>query len=374
MEVSRAADRLRSNPTIVVAASRLLLVSVVVLAVSCGDDGSSSATGVEHPKTLSSAAERTTSSGASSPTSVPNPAFDAANLVPCDPDAESYNTLPDWLATELPAGVHLTVARTGVWTMDTADGPSPSRHLLVEVDNDRVVSSVYLVRGVSPDVQAGFNLVEEDERLDSVRGLPGQIGHWVNRGDSVGYQVAEWTEGGVLWKAISQLDVRSLGAALASFRINGEEVSDPSDSFQVIGEGPSFIPGRPRTTDLEYEEFDDRGELFRRYYVRIDSPVPGATGIIEGSADPGATMSAVDGRVVLTHGPDVSSSLGDGSPVSIRTYDATSNPTDSDTGTVRRLLSALRRRTPEDRAQPGTIEFLSQAAGKDLESEYCKEQ
>ena len=157
-----------------------------------------------------------------------------------------------------------------------------------------LVSSIRLSSGAGPYGQPGYIRMDDEAHLDSVRGHPGQIAHWINRGDPVGEQVAEWTEGGVSWTATSGLDVQALGTALARLQLQRDHVTDPSGRFRVLGSDVGPHAGRERTTDLEIDQSKGPSGAARTYYVRVSMHVAGTTGLMslpEGANTPGGPVA-----------------------------------------------------------------------------------
>ncbi len=145
--------------------------------------------------------------------------------------------MPDWVPDDLPERFELTDAET--YGPPTTPGDSPAepthrvRWVIVQFDGDRVVATIDLTRGVSsPDryAQPAYSEVSDDRVLDSVRGQPGRISRWINRGDPVGEQVAQWTEDGDRWLATSSLGVDELGR-----RSSRSRCAEPSSAIRPAG-------------------------------------------------------------------------------------------------------------------------------------------
>ncbi len=263
----------------------------------------------------------------------------------CDGSGASYSTAPDWVADPLPEGMRMEVAQTGVNAAVDAPPERSRTWLLADIDGERVVGLILLGRAGAPTGISGGGVDPTAPVVEGVRGRPGRIETRVDR-SAMPRQVAEWTEHGETWTASSTLDARSLGAAVDPLEVDGDAVRDPTGRFEVIGAGPPFAAGRSRVTQLEVV---GPGPDRLRYYVRIDDPAPGATGIITLPPWlPEPTVRSIDGRLVVLGGQTAITTTADGSPVWVDVYDETSNGARADPEVLAVVLSSLRRRTAGD--------------------------
>lgn len=287
-------------------------------------------------------------------------------------EAWEYRTLPDWVPGDLPARFELTDAQTyGPATnlsVDEADQVVPQMEwLLAELDGDRAVSVIRVVRGGVADPNGyGLEQAPESPVLDSVRGRPGRIFTSISRGDSIGARVAEWTEGGDHWRADSLLGAEELAAALETLSIHGDDLTDTTGRFQVVGRGdpvPTDQGFVDRLTELTITERNGPGELDLNLEVRIEKPPPGLEGLFfDPMVEPGWFMTEIDGRPAIRSAPErndartsVVTTLADGSLLSIHWWEegATYRPLDDASiehvdETLRRVVTSLRRRTAVD--------------------------
>jgi hypothetical protein len=303
-----------------------------------------------------------------------------ADLAPCDPTLGTYQTETDWLTGPLPDGAQLVVASTGV-TADQTD-TAPPEWLLARIDGDRLVATITLLRrsaadAVEPEQLPGYLPDDRDARLDAVRGRPGRIARWINRGDLIGQAVAEWTEDGIPWRAESRLGVRDLADALTSLRLGHGRISDRSGRFEVIGTWSSSRTGPSRVTQLEIDRPTGPDGAAPSYFVRIDSPVPGhtgASGVPPAITDASATVRRVQDRLVFLQGPELDSTLPDGSAVTITTTDRSGVPVVPRPDTLVDILTSLHRRTPDDDRQLGSVPLaVGVGADPSLVADYCRE-
>ena len=290
----------------------------------------------------------------------------------CDRSGASYSTAPDWVSDPLPEGMRMEVAQTGANA--AADAP-PARSrtwLLADIEGDRVVGLISLGRAGAPPGLSGGGVDPPAPVVDGVRGRPGRIETRVDR-SAMPLQVAEWTEHGETWTASSTLDAHSLGAAIEPVVIDGDAVRDPTGRFEVIGAGPPYAAGRSRVTQLEVV---GPGPDRLRHYVRIDDPVPGATGIT--TLPPGLPQPAVgsvDGRLVVLNPQTAVTTTADGSPVWIDVYDETSNAARINPDVLSVVLSSLRRRTAADDAWMADVPLVVGAGASDVAlSGHCREE
>lgn len=320
---------------------------------------------------LSTRDESTSSAAASSaaPTSTTttvDPATVLAGLPSCadmppPPETASapFRTLPDWVPADLPDRYEVTEAETyGPPTADgsgSADSVLFTRWLLAELDGDRVVATISVTRGsTDPDgyAQPGFNEVTDERALDWVRGHPGRVSRWINRGDPVGEQVAEWTEDGDRWLATSALDVDELAAALGALSIDGTELRDPTGRFQVLGRrrgdtATGELAGR--TTSLRLTEHMEDDEPDLGLSLKIEQRPPDLEGFVDVRVRPGSLRIEVDGRPAMRSSPErndawtyLATTLPDGSLLSITWHDVGTAERTMDDATIQRIDASLR--------------------------------
>ena len=283
------------------------------------------------------ASSSTTSSlvdSASTTTSVAPPQYDPASLPPCD-SAQNFRTLSDWLPDHLPSGFEIEHASTEVVGTDGFDRATVQAELtLVEVDADgTLVADLHLARHamdgfeVEPEHMAGFSSAEDEGRLDEVRGHAGRVTREVNRGDGWGSSLARWIEDGSGWSAGSRLlDVPSLAAALEPLVLESGEEGDPSGRFTELGRtpAPSYHPGL-RTTTIGFAA-PEAGQMASPVEVTVSSAPEGTIGLLDlhdfvGMPPPDqleTTVAQVDGRVRLSNALFISTTLDDGSQVTVR--------------------------------------------------------
>lgn len=362
-----------------VVASALLAVATIALAAGCSAE--EQVTTVAESTTGSQGTASTPVSSSTTTPSSTTTAIDAATVlnalpacaetVSTEPAAWVYLTLPDWVPGDLPARFELTDAQTyGPATNpsgDEADQVVPQTEwLLAELDGDRVVSIIRVVRGVVADPNGyGFEQAPESPVLDSVRGRPGRIFTSTSRSDPIGARVAEWTEGGDHWRADSLLGAEELAAALEPLSIHGDDLTDTTGRFQVLGRSepvPTDQGIGDRLTTLTITERNGPGELDLNLEVQIEKPPSGLEGLLHPTVEPGWFMTEIDGRPAIRSAPErndartfVVTTLADGSLLSIHWWEegATYRPLDDASiehvdETLRRVVTSLRRRTAVD--------------------------
>ena len=327
--MSSRARPLRSPERWSVRSGALCLAAAALLA-GCGDaqdGGASSSSGT--PDT-SDAAETTS-------TTVAEAQYDPASLPPCDP-AQSYRTMADWLPDSLPEGLAVEHASTEVVGSAGFQESVQAELALVEVDAEgTLVADLHLSRHaldgfeVEPQHMAGFATQEDAGRLDRVRGHAGRVARNVNRGDSWGASVARWIEDGAGWSASSRLlDVPSLAAALEPLELTPGEEGDPSGRFTEVGRTPAaaYHPGL-RTTRIGFSS-PETGQMASPVELTVSSVPEGTTGILDlepfmAMPPPDqlrTTLAEVDGRTQLSNAVYTSTTLADGSQVTVRAITA----------------------------------------------------
>ena len=309
---------------------RVGALAVAALLAGCGD-------AQEGGAPSSSSTPDTPEVESSTTTTVAEVEYDPASLPPCD-GAEGYRTLSDWLPEDLPDGLVLEHAVTEVvgsagFEQDTVQ----AEVALVEVDADgTLVADLHLRRHaldgfeIEPGHMAGFATQEDAGRLDTVRGHAGRVARNVNRGDSWGSSIARWVEDGAGWSAGSRLlDVPSLAAALEPLRLAPGEEHDPTDRFTEVGRTrAAYHPGL-RTTTIGFST-QGATPMASPVEVTVRSASEATQGLL--ALDPFVGMpppdqlrtrlTEVDGRVQLSNSLFTSTTLDDGSQVTVRAITA----------------------------------------------------
>ena len=216
--------------------------------------------------------------------------------------------------TTLPGGLPAGGGATGTTFLLAERGP---RDVLVAT-----VALAPLPNGAIDHSQLSGSSVATDEPvLSSVRGHPGQVAHWVNRGDSIGGRQAIWEEGGVRWTASSELRVADLAAALEPLEITTEGVRDPSHRFEVVGTQAASEPlaKTVRTTEISLYRSEDGRHLYP-IIITIKPPTPGSTGVTAlPRLGPGAAMRDLDGARLVVGGTDSAAGFAETRGPEIRT-------------------------------------------------------
>jgi hypothetical protein len=323
-------------------------------------------TGTDDPTALDSGTDRpestttttTPTSTTSATTSTTRDGYDLDSLPPCDPQSGGYRTLPDWVLHDLPADMELVTGSTRIWTPEQVQGSVPTQYLLAELDDGTVVDTIQILGGDSSGPQSllgdgsGTGSHPDTQRqLDRVRGRPGRVSSWASRGFPHGFQVAQWTEAGLGWRAAStELQVDELAAALDVLSIDADGVQDPTGRFELLGEGPAYPTGPQRSTHLELEQRDPDGVLTRQFSLEIEPPVPGSTGL--DAVGVGANVTKDDGEWVMHDGKGLASGstipLPDGSHASIRAFGWRHDPEELAPATATAIVEALRPRREDD--------------------------
>lgn len=290
-------------------------------------------------------------------------------LPPSQNPGWEYRTLPDWVPAGLPDRVELTDAWTyGPSTMPAdlyVDQSDNTRWTLVERDGDRVVAAIDLLRGATDATPPGPREKPGGPIVTSVRGHPGRISRWINPGDMVGTPLARWTEEGSIWEARSALEVDQLGDALAPLVFEGDDISDPTGRFEVLGRRRTDATNADvdsRQTTLELTDLTETGEPARDIVVSIENRPPGLDGLLAPSVAPGSQTFVLEGRPALQTSSErldpnayLYTTLADGSLVSIRWSNHGTTTTSGDDRTVgpidetlHQLVASLRRRGDTD--------------------------
>ena len=282
-------------------------LSVAGLVAGCSSNEVASQGPTSTPSTTTTLKGRTATS--STTTTAEPGQWVPDDLPPCGemPDPSSgivgYTTVGSWLPTTIPPGLVLESASTFVETSELSD-PSPSpgyrTFLLAEVAGDgRIGQVLRLSRDAPGYYQPGFAQADAEPALDRVRGLPGSIARWINRGDSKGELVAEWNEDGSPWQAAGcgtsiDLGLDGFAAALEPLELSGTEVSDPSGRFVAVGSAPWSSVGGVAGVTLATPD----ATVFDEPAVRISigAPHAGAEGLPSLATGQDATYEVVDGR------------------------------------------------------------------------------
>ena len=304
-------------------AVRVGALCLAALLAACGDGQEDGAPSSAAPDTT---AERSTT------TTIAEAQYDPASLPPCDP-AQGYRTMSDWLPDSLPG--ELTVEHASTEVVGTAGFDRETVQtevVLVEVDADgTVVADLHLRRHglegfeIEPRHMPGFGTQDDAGRLDEVRGHSGRVTREVNRGDGWGASTARWVEGGTGWTATSRLlDVPALAGALEPLQLSPGEEHDPSGRFTEVGRTPAAYHPGLRTTRIGLAS-PERAQMASPLEVSVRSASEGTTGLVD--LEPfvmpppyqlDATLAEVGGRVQLANGLFTSTTLADGSQVTVR--------------------------------------------------------
>lgn len=307
---------------------RVGALCIAALLAGCGDAQEDGAASSAAPDTT---AERGTT------TTIAEAQYDPASLPPCDP-AQSYRTMSDWLPDSLPGEVTVEHASTEVVGTAGFDRERVQTELvLIEVDADgTLVADLHLARHaldgfeVEPQHMAGFATQEDAGRLDEVRGHAGRVTREVNRGDSRGSSVARWVEDGAGWSASSRvLDVPSLAAALEPLQLEEGEEPDPTDRFAVVGRTTAAYHPGLRTTKIGFSS-PGAGQPASPIEVTVRSTSEGTFGLVDLYGFVGVPMpdemetevAEVDGRPWLSNALFTTTTLDDGSQVTVRAITA----------------------------------------------------
>jgi hypothetical protein len=355
-------------------------VLTVLLVSGCTDERPDASDGARSSDEAASAAAPGAtgrSSTSTSSTTTIDGLVDPGGLPPCDPQAGGYRTLPDWVVPGLPAELRPTSAMTHV-RVEELDEPSPTQRTLVELGEDGTILSTIRLSSAEPGVRLpkgddapGHGVRDDLPMLDTVRGRPGEVAHWINRGDPIGHTGALWTEGGMRWAAESELGVEQLVGALEPLNLDGDEVTDPTGRYREMGAEPMWWSGQQRSTTVELDEVDARGDVVRAYTIQISPAVPGRHGLPVG-AIVGSTLTEVAGRTTVLGASSASSLLSGGSVAVVTAAAADDAAQELDRGALERILTDLRPRTPEDDAHLSSFPLVPDSAG-DPPPELCRE-
>ena len=257
-------------------------------------------------------------------------------LAPCA-GAIFSTTVTDWWPESLPAGFSIGDASTTTpGALPSGGGPVGATFLLAERGPGDVLAATMTLATVPSGAidrsqLSGVAVAIDEEVLTSVRGHPGQVAHWINRGDLIGDRQAIWDESGVHWTATSELRVAELAAALEPLVITTNGVRDPSHRFEIVGtEAQTGPPSQSvRRSLITLYRSDDR-QHFHPITITIEAPAPGSTGVTSlPRLGPGAAMRELAGARLLvggtdsapgfteTRGPEIRTALGDGTQVSV---------------------------------------------------------
>lgn len=308
-----------------------------LLVTGCGAGGSAasptSASIVTRSSAVPSTAASTTSTAVvSSSTLAPVTAgpWDPSALPPCDGLGVAEGP-PRWLPAVVPDGLRLA---DGAARLHTANGPvDPSlvgatSYTLAELGAAGELRSTFVLeRGGSPTERSTYDSAA-GEALSEVRGRPGEVARWINRGDPYGAVEAAWDEDGEHWRARAQASPADpdggpswtpseLAAVLAGLELTRSSVSDPSGRFVVVGRSTHDGDTAHRSTVLSFVP-DGSVPGAAPLHVEISERPAGSSGLPalwEVALDPLATVVTVEG-VPVASSPNVAvGTVADGSTV-----------------------------------------------------------
>ncbi len=280
----------------------------------------------------STAASTTSTAVVSSSTLAPVTAgqWDPSALPPCDGLAIAEGP-PSWLPTVVPDGLRLA---EGVTRLHTAEGPvdagrvGATSYTLAELGAAGELRSTFVLeRGGSPTERSTYDSAT-GEVLSEVRGGPGEVARWINRGDPYGAVEAAWNEGGEHWRASAQATPvdpdggpswtqSDLAAVLAHLDLTRSSVSDRSGRFVVVGGSTQDGDPAHRSTVLSFVP-DGSVSGAAPLHVEISERPAGSSGLPalwEVALDPRATVVTVEGVLVASSPNLAVGAVADGSTV-----------------------------------------------------------
>lgn len=259
---------------------RTKLVSLTALAcltAGCGDPANEAATDASETSTTAPTTSTTTTTTTTAP-----------ELPPCDPAAEFHQVTADWLPDAVPEGWEIVYGTTRVSARQPgSDGAEWWGYSLAErLDDNRLGLRLDLAATVEEGTSQSV-LVDEEPVLTTVRGRPGTVGRWVDRGDSVGSRMARWQEQGLHWHAVTASGVltnEELAAIVDRLEISRDGVVDPTGTLTTLGRSRS---GPPVTQDRYTRVVLRRAGAPADERVQIDvtAPVEGTEGLLHTTGD-----------------------------------------------------------------------------------------
>ncbi|NLA37750.1 MAG: hypothetical protein GX868_18970 [Actinobacteria bacterium] len=287
------------------------LTALACLAAGCGNPADEAATDTSEPPLTAS-----TISTTSTPTTTTVP-----ELPPCDPAAEFHQVVADWLPDAMPEGWEIVYGATLVSPRQPgSDGAEWWSFSLGErLDDDRLGLRLDLGATVDED-PSHLGIVDEEPVLTTVRGRPGTVGRWVNRGDSVGSRMARWEEQGLHWHAATASDAltnEELAAIVDRLVISRDGVVDPTGTLTMLGRSRS---GPPVTQDRSTRVVLRRAGAPANERVQIDvvAPVDGTEGLLHSTGD---QLLEDDRGMIVSDGRRASARQSDGLGLDLEAID-----------------------------------------------------
>lgn len=280
------------------------LTALACLAAGCGDPAGEAATETSEPSNTAPTATTSSTTTTSTSTTVPE-------LPPCDPAAGVHQVVADWLPDAVPEGWEIVYGATQVYPRQPGSNGAGwwGFSLAERLDEHRL--GLRLDLGARVDEGTSYQvLVDEEPVLTTVRGGPGTVGRWVDRGDSVGSRMARWEEQGLHWHAATApgaLSNEELAAILDRLEISRDGVVDPAGTLTTLGRSRS---GPPVAQDRYTRVVVRRAGAPASEQVQIDvvAPVEGTDGLLHTTGDQlledDRGMIVSDGRRASARQPD----------------------------------------------------------------------
>ncbi len=226
---------------------------------------------------------------------------------PLPPNMSGYRTVGSWLPTEIPEGLVLGSASTYVAAPNQPVAPKGYRSFLLAQlgPEGRIEQLLSVVRNTEPYTESygspGFLKVDTEPELDQVRGHPGSIARWVNRGDTYGQLVAQWGEGDAAWTVAG--GARSVGLGIEAFaellrplQLSSHDIADPTRRLTLLGMTSSAASARTAEFTLSKEAPADEASAVR---VTISSRVSGSEGLYSATGGTEVSFEVINGRPAM---------------------------------------------------------------------------
>ena len=286
------------------------LTALACLAAGCGDPADEAATETSEPTTTAP----TTSTTTPTTTTVPE-------LPPCDPAADFHQVVADWLPDAVPEGWEIVYGSTQVYPRQPgSEGAGWWGFSLAErLDENRL--GLRLDLGATVDEGTSHQgLADGEPVLTTVRGRPGTVGRWIDRGDSVGRRMARWEEQGLHWHAATDSDAltnEELAAIVDRLEISRDGVVDPTGTLTTLGRGRS---GPPVAQDRYTRVVVRRAGAPANERVQIDvvAPVEGTDGLLHTT---GEQLLEDDRGMIVSDGRRASACQSDGLGLDLEAID-----------------------------------------------------